>query len=344
MLLFWMRKISDPCLPLLAVLLSFGCGGATEEPPPEGPAASFPEVTYDFGEVIQGTRVEHVFIVENRGSEDLRIELLEASEALSVSMPETVRPREQGGVEIAFETHGLSGSGNLKVELKTNDPEKPTQTLVIRGRLTSLIEIQPQNRVYFFDVIRGQTPHKDLELINHQDRPLTVLEVKSGTPRYFETALETLEAGQRYKLTLKLASDAPRGNRQERILVVTDSPDLPEIPIYPRAAIREVVDAKPDRVHFSTMTFESLRQEGLTERHLRVSKHQGQDFKLLDVSADVSFVEAEATEETPGQAYIVTVRIDAEKAVRGEIAGTLRIRTNDSDFPELKLPITGKIL
>ena len=44
-----------------------------------GPKIEVPEMRYDFGKVIQGTRVEHVFEIRNAGSEQLVIEKIQPS-------------------------------------------------------------------------------------------------------------------------------------------------------------------------------------------------------------------------------------------------------------------------
>jgi hypothetical protein len=44
-----------------------------------GPKIEVTEMRYDFGKVIQGTRVEHVFEIRNTGSEQLVIEKVQPS-------------------------------------------------------------------------------------------------------------------------------------------------------------------------------------------------------------------------------------------------------------------------
>jgi hypothetical protein len=44
-----------------------------------GPKIEVSELRYDFGKVVQGTRVEHVFEIRNAGSEQLVIEKVQPS-------------------------------------------------------------------------------------------------------------------------------------------------------------------------------------------------------------------------------------------------------------------------
>ena len=39
----------------------------------KGPSLFYPKAEFDFGSTLEGNHVEHLFTVENRGSEELRI-------------------------------------------------------------------------------------------------------------------------------------------------------------------------------------------------------------------------------------------------------------------------------
>jgi hypothetical protein len=105
----------------IVFLLAASC---SDEPPvPAGPSAEFPDKHHSFGDVVQGRRVEHVFEVRNRGSADLVLDKVEASEVLTVeSYDKVVPPGGSGRIRIAFATAGLHGVGKLALRVHTNDP------------------------------------------------------------------------------------------------------------------------------------------------------------------------------------------------------------------------------
>lgn len=41
--------------------------------PIKGPSIYYPQAEFDFGSTLEGNHVKHTFIVENRGTEELRI-------------------------------------------------------------------------------------------------------------------------------------------------------------------------------------------------------------------------------------------------------------------------------
>jgi Protein of unknown function (DUF1573) len=59
---------------IAALLLTFLCAGLLTAQEYKGPRIEVKELRYDFGKVVQGTVVSHVFEVRNAGNETLEIE------------------------------------------------------------------------------------------------------------------------------------------------------------------------------------------------------------------------------------------------------------------------------
>ncbi len=70
-----MRRIVWAGVLALAVLIT-GLASAEDA---RGPKIEVREVKYDFGKVVQGTEVSHVFVVRNAGTEQLIIERVQPS-------------------------------------------------------------------------------------------------------------------------------------------------------------------------------------------------------------------------------------------------------------------------
>lgn len=315
------------------------------EPVPEGPRAQIDEALHDFGEVPQGTPVAHTFRIRNIGTEELVVRSVDASEMVQVrAFDEVVPPGGEGRIEVALETSGRTGSGELAIRIVTNDPHDPERSVWLRGRLVPLIEINRQNRLYFFDVLRGETPEQELTIVNHQDVPLQVLEIEQDEDSAFETRLQAVEEGQSYTLTVQLRDSRRAEHRiDEQLTLVSDSPTLPRIPIHLLATLENPVDTRPKQVFWSTFQRDDPDQS-LREKRVRVAKRGGTDFQVLDVSTDLEFIDLEVVPEAAGQSHTVHLRLDVAKAPNGAFEGELRVRTSDPDFAELTVPISGRIL
>lgn len=70
-----MKAIVSTCVMLVAFLYGEVLWGQENK----GPRIEFRQVQHDFGKVVEGTRVSHVFPVRNVGNESLVIERLEPS-------------------------------------------------------------------------------------------------------------------------------------------------------------------------------------------------------------------------------------------------------------------------
>ncbi len=108
--------------------MSVACVGA--------PQLEVSELVYDFGVVIEGTEVEHDFLLTNRGDEDLVILSVTATcgcttTSLSTS---TLPPLREVRLSVQLSTVGYGGASVEKhVTIKTNDPQAPQAVLALRG-------------------------------------------------------------------------------------------------------------------------------------------------------------------------------------------------------------------
>jgi len=306
-----------------------------------GPVAEFSQTSLDLGEVPQGKPIEHVFVVENAGSKDLHIERVVSTNV--IDFDKVIPPGKEGKIKLGINPEDRRGGVEVLAEVYSNDPERPKTVLQLRARIVAPVDVLPQDRVYFLDAIKGQKQEQELTIVNSQGRPLKIQQVTSSNP-VFQTRLESLREGTRYKLVVGLDPNAPAGKHEGQIMVTTDSREYPSIPVEVRAVVWEVVSASPSLVNFSQIPFDIVDQKPMGQKIVVVKKHQGKDFQVLRATTDVPYITVEVVPQKPGESFLVNLDIVKDRAQRGDIQGTLRIETNDPTFPELKVPITGKIL
>lgn len=70
-----MKRILLMCCVAVGVL----CAGPLAALDTKGPRIEVRELRHDFGKIVQGTQVTHVFEVKNAGSEQLVIEKIQSS-------------------------------------------------------------------------------------------------------------------------------------------------------------------------------------------------------------------------------------------------------------------------
>ena len=94
---------------------------------------TFDEMTYDFGEAVDGDMVRHTYSFTNTGENNLVI--IDVKGSCGCTVPESwpkdpVAPGERGDIEVVFNSHNRVGHAqkNVRVEANTN-PSVTTLTL-----------------------------------------------------------------------------------------------------------------------------------------------------------------------------------------------------------------------
>lgn len=98
-----------------------------------GPVLTFDENTFDFGDIHQGDKVDHVFKFANTGTEPLLITNIQVTCGCTApSWPRTpIAPGQKSEIRVSFNSEGKMGKQNKVVTVisnATNDDNKITFT------------------------------------------------------------------------------------------------------------------------------------------------------------------------------------------------------------------------
>lgn len=118
--------------PVLLVMVTVGVQaqttGETKKPVPD--MLVLKQVSYDFGKIQQGRPVTHLFEISNAGTEDLRIENVQAS--CGCTTPEwSTDPVKPGGSSVIKVGYNAASEG----------PFQKTVTIIFNGSQTKTIQI-----------------------------------------------------------------------------------------------------------------------------------------------------------------------------------------------------------
>lgn len=298
--------------------------------------------TDSIADVLQGQTIEHEFVLTNEGPDELVIRDALPWASTIVSVDSVIPPGGEGRVRIRLETDRWAGPWSELIRVHFADERRRSAWLQLKGRVILPVQLEPHDRVYFFTV-RGDSAEKSVEVVNHQDRPLTILDVSSSNPA-FRAQSRTVRAGQQYRITIGLDPAAAVGEHRGTVTVRTDSRAHPTLAVQALARVKDLVHTSTSFINFSTFAFEALNLEAVYQRTVMVEKHRARDFEVLRATTDIPFLKVEVLPQQPGQSYLVRVRIVRSQVKRGmKIQGTLVIETNDPAFRRLELPINGSI-
>jgi len=186
-----------------------------------GPVAQFRSTFADFGVVKPDGVLSHDFLLENVGSEPLRILGLRKScgcSDMKASKTE-IPPRETAKITMGFDPRGREGSQLVRGYVHTSDPRNQVVVLRYRG----VIELSPLVAPYLFDfgkVARGQERTETVVITDRGDQTL------KWTGGKLELGAHIRDVGHResvpetgnptFELSYVLCSVPSPGSRSER--------------------------------------------------------------------------------------------------------------------------------
>ena len=312
----------------------------------EAPKAVFPEASFQFGKAVRGAVVEHTFVVKNAGSAPLSIKKVRMTPPLMVtSMPAQVMPGAESVLRFKLDTSEVRGAFDGVILISVNDPDSPEPALMFEGQVVGTVEVAPMP-VFIVSAQRGETKVSSVEIINHEADALRIESVEYSTER-FATSLETLEKGQRYRLTLTLKPDGPQGRNTDTILLHTSNKANPVVRIAAYTYLHERVYTFPDAVDLGSLRITEIRQNpgllGHLAQTLMVYQLGGTDF-LTTITTDIPALSLKSERGPKRDRYQTTIMLMPERIHPGAIEGSIVIKTNDAEFREVQVPVTGVIL
>ena len=305
----------------------------------EGPKAVFTEARFEFGQVMSGEVVERDFVVKNEGSAPLVIEKVAMTTPLLVTRhTHEVAPGAEGTIHFKLDTANLAGKFQGAIVVFLNDPALPQAPLAFEGTIVPAIELSPMPAFYVAG-LRGRGGERAIEIVNHESEPLQIEKMDHSTER-FMTKLETLQAGQRYRLTLTLNPQGPGGKAVDTIVLRTSSKRIPVLKIDANTYLYERVRTFPDIVDLGTLRVDDTAHAALT---MMVYQEGSSDFQAK-LSTDIPGLRLKWERGPKGDRYQATITFFPDKISVGSLKGSIFVDSNDTESPRVVVPVYGDIV
>ena len=110
----------------------------TKEQLEAAPKLTIEKTTHDFGTIQQDDKVSAEFIFTNTGKSELNIRNVKTNCGCTVSQltKETLQPGESSTIQVTFDSRGRRGMQQKLITVFSNDPQSPTQRLVIKAKVS----------------------------------------------------------------------------------------------------------------------------------------------------------------------------------------------------------------
>lgn len=312
-----------------------------------GPKLVVEEKILDKGTVAKGDVVEANFKLVNQGSETLLVKAVRPTCGCTVADYDREIPAGgEGFVKAKLDTADFSGAVSKSILIMTNDPQDPTVTVVIKANVKPYVEVLPRPLMRF-NAVKSEEMVQNVTVVSgDEESEFDVTGVESSVP-YLETSVRRLGEDERmrnrsatqYEISLSLTDDAPVGPVNAQLTVHTNHPKAANVPIKVYGVIRALLHVTPPQIQFGTI--DAKTGPG---RNVIVVNNRSDGGKAEVTSASVNDAafdtEVSALEEGRRYQITVTVKTDADPGVKDAV---LTLKTTDSTYPELKVPVRAHV-
>lgn len=191
---------------------------------------------FDFGEIFEGQKVEHIFRFQNAGDEPLIIDRVRSSCGCTVALlsAKIVAPGDVAELKTTFDSNRFGGAVVKTIYLYSNDPMQQVTELHLRGTVKREIVLTPA-RLDLSSLAAGSTRQVDVLLVNQSPRTIVLSSLQTTTPEVSaELSADTLEPGRDAILKVRVKPKEAGARLSGYVLLKTSSDYLPELrlPVY----------------------------------------------------------------------------------------------------------------
>jgi len=343
---FQTRSSVTLCIMMISAVLNASPRAAQQEAS-QAPHAIVPNLSHDFGSVAQGSKIVHQFTIRNAGTASLTLSRLSLSQSgMTGKMKPAISPGEEASVTIEWDTTRMKGSVVGNAVLKLNDPATPQITLVLTAVVKPGIEFLPYQAIYA-SVYQGESGQRNIRIVNNRERPLGITRVEQQG-EHFHAELKPVESGKLYDLEVTVPAAVPPGRYSEEVFLYTDDPSMVRLMVPVNVLVKPDVYANPETVDFGRVSLSELTKNpsvlDLLTQSFIVRKRAG-TFSITSVTSDIPYVSIRRSPDGEGSSEVfrIDVSLIKDRLRPGPMSGSLRIRTDDKQFPELIVPVRGEI-
>lgn len=197
-------------------------------------------IKFDFGQVYQGARVDHIYRIQNIGDAPLNIEKVRSSCGCTAALLSAARlaPGEAGEVKVSFDSTRFKGEVTKAVYLYTDDPDHREVYLNLRGEVLARLVADPPQLV-LVSLSPGVERTATVVIANQSQEPLE-LEAPTSTIADVKAILakSSLAPGETTQMTVTVLPKDGTTRFSGYVFVRGSGPQAPELRIPVQVAVQ----------------------------------------------------------------------------------------------------------
>ena len=334
-----------PATPAAATAQDAQTPAAPAEPA-KAPKIVAPETTREAGKVSRGDQITEVFEIRNEGDADLAIRSVQPSCGCTVAaFDHKVEPGKSGQVKVVIHTDGFTGAIAKAVTVYSNDSVTPRLVLTVKAEITAHVLAEP-SYVRFVQTQTMAPQTTDVTVWSPDDPKFAITGAESKLPYVSAKVRPATDAekvaegtGPQWRIEVSLAAEAPVGPLSDFLVVRTNHPQQETLQLPLSGVVRPVLHLSQDAARFGDISLAGQAREVV----LTLVNFGDQPVEVSSVRSDAEGVSARAEVVESGKRWRIVVAL-APSMPKGKIDARLEIETTSPVIPELKVPVTGRIL
>ena len=305
-------------------------------PEPSGPDLRCNAYKWDFGFIEEGQQAGHTFTLENKANEELVISKAETScTCTQAFLPKELRipPGGKGEVVVGFDSSGREGGQSQIVYIHSNDPITPVVQLRIGGVIKPIRLPVSARSLTFGTVKKRDGATREFSIRDPGDNSLMVSEVASDSPLLKTTLTHEDKQGLIYHVKAELKPGPPIGEFKGKITVHSNHPVEPVVEIPVTAQVIGDLETFPNQFFLGL-----LKKGQSVSKTITISTTAKEHLRIQKIDSPFGYVTIKSQTEVKNKKYAVTATLK-DNAPLGLIKGEVVIHTNNSDQPEIRLPL-----
>ena len=320
-----------PCLVLLAPAICLAQS-------PAQPHITFDAMHHDFGKIGPEAKVTHRFKVSNTGKAFLNISRLNPSCGCTSTVVGkwSLAPGESTEIEATFNPSGFRGLSRKSIQVVSDDPTYPTQTLTFEADVVR--DIQPSTEAVFFqDVVRTSPRKASVKLEPGNGQPVKVSEVKASDAPWLQISTRKEGASAWVDLVLD-GRKVPAGKTvgADMVVVKASNPKPSVINLNVQWEMRATVLATPVRVAWAETAGKELRAT------VSLKQADNKPFRILSSKTTNPVLKVEGLGKAAAPRHELQVVLSSS-AKAGMYNEKILLTLDDPDQPELELRVTAAL-
>lgn len=228
----------------------------------------FSDLSIDFGTVARGADTRHRLVLDNLYEEDVRIVNVGTTCGCTAASPdkELLKTHEKANIEVVMDTRKFMHrkDSNVDVTLEFQGAQgKSTKTVrvPITAFIRSDVVLTPGN-ADFGTIDFGQPSEKLLTVAYAGREDWRIKGIRQGGKHVAAQVVETERGNGRvsYSLTVQLSAEAGIGPIQEKLYLLTDDLNSPEVPVLVTGRVAPDIEILPSEFSLGTLASGEVKQ------------------------------------------------------------------------------------